>query len=84
MGSAITCDSLKFVSQVAMESIVLSQYVQAKKYWRLYPYIRVACEGDDLNSPKTQRKVKQSNDKKSKSPPIPVSYFPVGTRFSRL
>ncbi|OMO95876.1 hypothetical protein CCACVL1_05206 [Corchorus capsularis] len=52
---------------------------------------KVASEGDDSSPSPTSTKVdaaakvelKESN-KPKKSPPIPISYFPIGTRFSLL
>uniref|UniRef100_A0A7N2LSE6 Uncharacterized protein n=1 Tax=Quercus lobata TaxID=97700 RepID=A0A7N2LSE6_QUELO len=52
---------------------------------------RIGCEGEDwAHSKRSSSKAEAVNEAKSKkkskrsSPPIPVSYFPVGTQFSRL
>ncbi|KAK4581147.1 hypothetical protein RGQ29_024714 [Quercus rubra] len=52
---------------------------------------RIGCEGEDwAHSKRSSSKAEAVNKAKSKNkskrspPPIPVSYFPVGTQFSRL
>lgn len=54
---------------------------------------RVAAQGDDhivtaSNTTRTSSKLKPSHDidagAKSRTVPIPVSYFPIGSRFSHL
>ncbi|KAK8517296.1 hypothetical protein V6N12_032490 [Hibiscus sabdariffa] len=51
---------------------------------------KVASQGDDDSSPRKSSDVKAMNEAKpkqndtKKSPPIPVSYFPVGTKLSLL
>ncbi|KAL0012332.1 hypothetical protein SO802_007440 [Lithocarpus litseifolius] len=52
---------------------------------------RIGCEGEDwAHSKRSSSKAEAINEAKSKNksktspPPIPVSYFPIGTQFSRL
>ncbi|GLT83285.1 hypothetical protein SLE2022_015820 [Rubroshorea leprosula] len=44
---------------------------------------KVVCEGDDSVQQKSS-KVKAAKERKSNPPPIPVSYFPIGSRLCRL
>ncbi|XVE87771.1 hypothetical protein DITRI_Ditri19aG0014600 [Diplodiscus trichospermus] len=51
---------------------------------------KVASEGEDRTARTSSSKVKAGSEAKSKesktkkSPPIPMTYFPIGTTFSRL
>ncbi|XVF80091.1 hypothetical protein PTKIN_Ptkin15bG0042500 [Pterospermum kingtungense] len=49
---------------------------------------KVVSEGDPPTSTKvkasSEAKSKEISNKTKKSPPIPMTYFPIGTRFSRL
>ncbi|KAB1221806.1 hypothetical protein CJ030_MR2G025890 [Morella rubra] len=51
---------------------------------------KIACEGEDsahskrMNEAQDVKEAKSKNKSKRKPPPIPVSYFPVGTRFSQI
>ncbi|KAK8629481.1 hypothetical protein V6N13_078322 [Hibiscus sabdariffa] len=47
---------------------------------------KVASQGDDSSprEPKAANEAKSKENNADKSPPIPMSYFPIGTRFSLL
>ncbi|CDP04409.1 unnamed protein product [Coffea canephora] len=61
----------------------LSSFVACFSYSR-----RVGCEGEDGSSQNKSSKVQKSGSekmkKKSDAAPIPLSYFPVGSRSSLL